>query len=555
MAYPRSIFDLPTRKEDLISANYGMSDLYYDEIASLENIVDEEKSNNFGSQNITYRWRPTSWWIPSRSYFKMNIEISNQAGDTPLTLTDNIAPSMGLCSCLFSKQQYKINDKTISEISEHVAQVDAIKTRLRKSGEWMRTTGQNFNMWDSSFEVRQNVITSNGQLVDKLIVDNGNSWVAPADGNAIVKGILPGWVQVGVATITFIVLNNTITFGGCPDLRNHLSVGQYVYFNDGAQKARRITSVSELSITVEGAVTGLVAAPIVNQFRIEPVSIRSKTSSNNQRARFLTLIYQPPLSIFGITHALPPGCKHEFDFSTFSNTVYQKGAIESLFEDKTLVGHYTFRVKDMKFYAAMSEGPEVDRQDFFLDLEECRAQMVGISTKNRNQYSLDVSPSTHAFTIAFQSELAGQNTMYPLSKFRMTNNEELTLSNFYIRYDGKQKPQPDWRPLKSEFEYKDYFIEQYGRSVLYNGSYYDSSLETIEEWRSRGVYLHFPWPKTQSSYETRCYLSTQFDPRLPNNNERDLTGVPRLILFNHFKKVAILKYEDGELVDVLCNEV
>ena len=81
---------------------------------------------------------------------------------------------------------------------------------------------------------------------------------------------------------------------------------------------------------------------------------------------------------------------------------------------------------------------------------------------------------------------------------------------------------------------------------MYNGGYYDSSQETLDEWRERGLYLHFPWPKTGTDRETRVYVSTAFST---------LTGTPRLILFNHFKKVVILKYSNGSLQTVLVNEV
>lgn len=89
-------------------------------------------------------------------------------------------------------------------------------------------------------------------------------------------------------------------------------------------------------------------------------------------------------------------------------------------------------------------------------------------------------------------------------------------------------------------------VEQYARSVIYNGSYHDSSTETLKQWRERGLYLHFPWPKTGTDRETRCYISTQFSA---------LTGQPRLLLFNHFNKVCILKYENGTLQETIVNEV
>ena len=56
MAVPKSIFDVPRKKEDLVSSNQGMSNIYYDEIAPLRNIIDTNaNNNNFGNGLISFR--------------------------------------------------------------------------------------------------------------------------------------------------------------------------------------------------------------------------------------------------------------------------------------------------------------------------------------------------------------------------------------------------------------------------------------------------------------------------------------------------------------------
>lgn len=563
--YPKSIFDIPRKKEDLVSSNQGMSNLYYDEIAPLRNIIDSgATSNNFGNGLISYRWHPASgsWWIPSRSYFRIDIELTKPNGTDPLEQEDDIAIQMGAGSCLFSKMQYKINDKTISEISEHVPQVDAMKTRLNRTGQWMETTGDNLNFWDHSQEKRKQKIIANGINYDELIFNQDIN--AAGAGN----GVVPRWLDSfgagpGPNTIEFVAGAagageiRLLAAGGqpIPDLSKYLSIGDTIYYNDGGEVVAQIDSflttvTANDTIVPDEAILVVGAAALVRQLRIPERAIDVQLS-RDRNVKNMSIIYQPPLSIFSINHGIPGSSKHEIDLVPYSNNVYQRNMIESILLNKThttdgIVGDFRFKVTEMLFYAARCDGPIMEKDEFFLDLEETRLQISQITTNTRSQFSLDISPATHAISIAFQDENVDGDSRRSQTKFKISNDEELNLTNFYVRYGGIQKPQPDFRPLYNEATNTDRLVEQYARSIFYNGSYYDSSTETLDEWKNRGIFLHWPWPKTGTDRETRVYVSTEFSA---------LTGTPRLLLFNHFKKVVILKYENGSLTEVLVNEV
>ncbi len=592
---PSSIFDVPRNKEDLVSTNQGQANLRYDEVASLRNIIDSDDVSNFGNGLATWRWSfPTgTWWIPSRSYFRIDCELSKADGSS-LRYEDDIAPNMGLGSCLFSKLQYLISDRVISEISEFVPQVDAMKKRLKYTGEWLNTTGANCNMWDASFSQRQNKVIVNGLDFDALRYEI-SAITDPSPG----AGRVPTWIDLdaggaGPNQIEFIAAGEgpsanlgAIVFtdnGGqaIPDLSRLYSVGQIIYINDGGEKTALIKGIYksdpggddeyDIILIEENFVNDVGAANIVNQFR-EPVRNINQKESNTAKSQIFSLIWRPPLSIMDIPYAIPGQAKHEFRFTPFSNGIYQKNAIESTLEGKE-IADFSFKVKNMLFYAARCEGPIVEMDQFFLDLTECRVQSSELTTKNRSQFSLDVSPSTHALTVAFQDGEVDTNTLYSQTKFKMRRgssdvaqsaliSQELGLTNFYIRYGGLQKPQPDYRLNYSDnhdgteqddesLKNSNNLIEVQARGALYNGAYYDASSETSKEWRERGMYLHFPWPKAGSDRSTRLYVSTEFRELVDDSGE-DIH--PRLLVFNHFKKVCILRYANGNLNEILVNEV
>lgn len=587
-----SIFDLKRSKKDLDSANQGLADIRYDEIPPLRNIADDNNNSNFGNGEITWRWSPHlgKWWIPNRSYFKVKFELTKPDGTTVLEKSDNIAVNMAPASCLFQKMQYKINDRVVCEISEHCAQIDALKTRMNKSGRWLKTTGDNYNMWESTFNKRLQKVVANGTLSNDindysvLSGVNNMAQTAPSvidNGNDTIQFDLASGVGVFPNTSAFLFVDNagnnlrfssealngerTITTKNDQNkLITNLDVGDLLSFRLNGEthfcKIIGFTSVGADNVgdnriiikTVESniPIANIAAASINASYLTTGLNVQKVISHNStdRQIKQSELIYVPPLSIFNIDHAIPGSSKHEIAMTPFSNGQYQKNFIQSILADKNhgAANDFLLKITEMNFYACMVEGPKMVKDEFYLDLNECRLQMTTVENASRSQYSLDVSPSTNGFVIAFQDSAAETQTLYPQTIFKIRNDQELNLTNLYVRYAGVQKPQPDFRPLYDEDGNQDGLVELYARSQMYNGSYYDNDAETLKEWRDRGMYVYLPYPKTGSDRETRVYTSTEFST---------LTEPHRLLLFNLFKKVVILSYNEGFLQELKVNEV
>lgn len=577
----KSVFDLIERKEDLRSSNQGMTDLYYNQVLPLRNISDSRDVARFGNGIITFRFSPApgKWWLPSKTYWKLRYKLTK--GDSSvLTLDDNISPTMDLCSSLFSKQKFKINDKDISEISEHITEVNCIKHRLSKSGSWLRTTGNSLNFWETSFSKRQNAVCSNSlsseeDLENRLLSGPFVQWRNIVNYNAGDTLRFTYTHAAGQSAFIFVdtLVATRVLFraGGLAngDIDPALVAAGIIPGNDIVYIVNENRHISRI-IAVETAGPASPDANDLNRILIQQsieteVDVPAAADPANglfslngllgnippRRVSENELIYRPPLSIMDVSHAIPGGAKMEFDFTPFSNTVYQKNAIESLGVDKipgigVVDNDFRFEVVSFELYVAQCEGPLLpDAKDYMLDLQEVRCQIDTIESKDRTQTALDVLPSTTALSAAFQDSSAGGNTLFPLSKFRIRNNEQNNLISFYIRYGGLQKPQPDYSLEISEN--KDLAVEVFGRNLLYSNKYWDSDNETIEEFRDRGLFLHFQWPVTASSRETRVYVSTSFSSLTPGIS-------PRLLLFNHYDKVVIIKTENGSVTQVLSSD-
>ncbi len=147
-----NIFDLRTSIDELESSNSGVAKNIYEQITATRSAF----GNAFSNGSINFKWQcsGTKWWIPNRSYLRMRIKLTNNAG-VKLSQNNDIAPTMNEVACLFQSAEFRINDKTVSRISDYLPQIDTLNTRLNKSKAWIDSVGESTNHWNPDFRVRQ----------------------------------------------------------------------------------------------------------------------------------------------------------------------------------------------------------------------------------------------------------------------------------------------------------------------------------------------------------------------------------------------------------------
>jgi hypothetical protein len=118
----KSIFDLPTSKDQLESVNAGFASWKWQQKAPLRNIQDSPSTLAFNRGQITYRWDMASstYFMPSKCFLRMRCKLTKGDSVTPLDQSDGIAPSMGLMSNLYSECNVTINDQQISVADRHI---------------------------------------------------------------------------------------------------------------------------------------------------------------------------------------------------------------------------------------------------------------------------------------------------------------------------------------------------------------------------------------------------------------------------------------------------
>lgn len=534
-----SIFDLKTSVEELSSANQGTSRMDYDQHPPTRDVT----ANNFPNGAIHFRFQTSGqkWWIPSRSYLRLRCLLARQDG-SQLMRDDNIAPNMGLCASLFQSAEFRINDKTVSRISDFMPQIDAIETRLSKSKSHLEGLGQATNLWDPDFAKRQSVVT-------------GDSVYNPTVVSAITSRQQLGF-DAGTNTIAIAADTGVATFAaaGGAALPNPLP------FEEGDELEIVVGGVVG---TVRYVVSNVIDATNIQLNNLQTIAVPAaalefsrirKVSSNEARGvSEFELTWMPPLSIFKVGHAMPSG-RYELVLNPQTASSYQKYAIQSLGADKvpntSTVGNpsngsnYIFNVQDMYFYCNTVEGPRADNLTYLLDLEQtnCASEQFSANQQSFQQRNFDVSPSTYALTAAYQDARSGNNTLHSSSIYKVDADEELKLNRFFINYAGQNLPSPDADPNFTATQ--DYTTQRYVESQIYSGALYDSGgAESLQDWKDRGSYYYFSWPKDGTDRSTRVNVHQSFQ------GGTDTTHM-RLLLFSHSKQVARVEVKDGRVVSV-----
>ena len=125
---------------------------------------------------------------------------------------------MGLCGNLFQSLEFRINDKTISRVSDFVPQIDALENRMSKSKSWMDSIGATVNFWNSDYTKRLSDVTADASTATptEQVVDYEQLGYIPTNTLSIA-------VDTGVLTFAA---------GGpglLPDARNVFAAGEETF--------------------------------------------------------------------------------------------------------------------------------------------------------------------------------------------------------------------------------------------------------------------------------------------------------------------------------------
>lgn len=138
--------DLLTRED--IEANVSpYTRIHYEQVTANKPVA----GNDFTGGQIRFRFSPSSWWLPQKTYFHLRAEIAFAPGGNRTAIPkDAMAPNQFFCDTLFESCDVLIEGKSVSRVGEFMPQVKACRERTMKSWAHRSTIGasQNFDIVD-----------------------------------------------------------------------------------------------------------------------------------------------------------------------------------------------------------------------------------------------------------------------------------------------------------------------------------------------------------------------------------------------------------------------
>lgn len=537
-----SIFSLYRNVNELPAVNRGMSKMNYERVSATRDATGSKFSGNY--IEFKFSCDGTQWWQPSKSYLRLDLEITDDVGIAP-ALSDNIAPNMDLCGSLFSHAEFQINNTIVSRCNEYLPQVDALMSRMNRSRTWLAEAGNSLNYWESSYNVRKAEISSDGGLGLMPFENKQAGGITDLGFNA-------------ADTFATTAGSNVVTLaqGGVPNLpvlADIFQPGDTLIYLDGTTAYKstiKLVGANTLTLVDNAAVT--IAATVITDANFKREALEEKTivnflkPVNDRKANEIQVCWTPPLSVFGIHHCLPAG---DYMLRIKPSDLYSSLGIESSSGATGFIN-----VSNIYFMVNRVEGDRVSDLDYVMDLDVIDAMSDTLRGNNLSQYQFNVKPRTHALSVAFQNGDTNSNTASSVTKFKVrgvnngNDSEELNLNRLFVNYANQQQPSPDADPEFSASGGRDRTIQGYAETQLAIGAMNDSgSPESIADWHDRGAYYHYKFIKDGSSVATNVLVNAQFSALTASQ--------ARVLLFSHYKQAGVVSIRNGRVFSVDLRDV
>ena len=470
-----------------------------------------------GLQDFVFSIGRPSCFIPSKSYFRVELKLTGPDGATAPTIRQQVAFAENCVANMYNNAYFLAGGQSVSQVTNYLPQAAALEYRTSTSNAWLKSVGQSAFTYNPNLSSRISAVSSDsapaafsqdeGKDLTYRPTTAGNFLAAEVQVTATTASTnVPAGAGGGVVDAVFtygaIVGTNTLfATGGAVNVGDTLVVA-------GSKFTIR-TIVDDLNMTVFPApLSGLAASTdwyiVRRAAKATDASLEGKNS--------IYVIWKP--SVMGIFNH--PGVLGSGDYRIQLNpsSDFRTSAVETKNPDYTVVAtSYAFTVQNVVFYAAVArmELPDVIEQ---LRLTEFAVLTKNITAAAGNQFQFTVPPSTKALYVAIQAGSSGSNPKYPPGRF-VVDGQELNLTGIQVTYANQTKPMTRWlsgfAPIGATSSNTNYMTQAYYQSAVEGGrAMMAGGIESEADWLSRGPFMCFRFDKDFSDRSTEVQVQIDY---------------------------------------------
>ena len=500
-----------------------MSSILYPEGAFSEITSNRSvRGANFAQGSMDYTWSigAPNVFIPAESYFVVDMTL-NVEGRQP-TMADEIAFANDPASCLFDNAYMRLSGQSVSSVVNFLPQTAIIRKRLLSPQGWLKTMGKSSMGLESSFVERQ-----------KTIAYDANTDYSTSELLSLSTG---GQATIAVTAATGAVVGVNTDF-------TILDVGRSYFIVEGLKLiVSAVTNATNCTVLIVNDLTtrGDIATTANFEAYLPPVDDKSR--GNNR----VFVLFQPPIGFF--EHSAPMGAG-DYRISLNPATDYKKAAVETISALTVGAGasQFDLTVNDIKFYVASYKAVP---SNIPMQLNEIQVQSKTLSG-GTEQFQFTVPLSAVGIGFFIQANGAGNDTRYPPTKFKTSNDEQDTLTSYQITYANTTKPQTRWGGDLDETGVYPATIKRLTLQQRYHDTFASSGTgrdpagcETMQGWLENGQVVYHNFNRDDKNNSTQVQFS------ITTSQTGGFTEPTKLYLFANYTTKIDVVTENGLIVQV-----
>lgn len=132
-----------------------------------------------GVQDYNFSVGQPTAWIPSKSYFKVDMRLHGPGGNKPSANdASKVAFADNAVACLYNNVYFRAGGQDVSSCVNYVPQIAAARTRLQKSYAWQKSIGKGAYMVDASFDERYKRTTADLPATELVELDESSNIIS-----------------------------------------------------------------------------------------------------------------------------------------------------------------------------------------------------------------------------------------------------------------------------------------------------------------------------------------------------------------------------------------
>ena len=439
-----------------------------------------------GLQDFVFSIGAPNVFIPSKSYFRVELQVDGVGGAAAPSQQEQIALADHACASMYSNVYFRAGGQDVSSVTQFAAQSAMVKSRTTTPSAWQKSIGRNALLQEPDFQKRV-AYTSSDIYHPSLLT-----------GGAFMNLGATGFYNTGSIVVTSGAHVGTNTALDLLDINDAIVIGGIEY---------TVTTASS-----NAAGTGLVTSPAVPDgtytTSIEYTGVgKAKTLNETEGKNKIFAIFQPPVGIFQHPDAMGAG---DYRFSLNPNNDFETSMIQTARDMGVSPTNFKLTINGVRLYIATAKMSIPDKVET-LDLLEIQCQ-TKTADSNNNVLQFTVPPSTEMLSFFVQSSDAGKNTAVPPTSFICKDKSQNLLTNVQVTYAGTTKPSTRWASTYIDGaggtnQLQQRYIESLHETGMYNCV---GGAPSFLEWLQSGVLVSYRFDRDRANLATQVQLQMDF---------------------------------------------